>query len=104
MTRPRGEVRQLSPCEAAWLGAIIDADGCVVWSGGKWRIRVAATTLPEIIFTCFRLTEVGLVYGNGNGRWWDWVVAARAHVWEILGQIRNYSMKAQKAFETVTDL
>lgn len=47
--------------EAAWVGAMIEAEGSIYPNGAGWRLNLASTDV-ETLATLLRLTGVGTVY------------------------------------------
>ncbi len=107
-------VRQLSNDEAAWIAAMIDADGTISWSqrSAKHRLLQVAVsnTSEEIISTCLRLVGDGGVSGGKPGTEgvlpvWVWNLANRESLHDLLPRIIPYlAAKRGKAEEMLAYL
>ena len=102
-------VRQLSYEEAAWMGAMIDADGTLSWTKRSdkntlYQVAVGNTEV-EIVATCIRLVGDGGVSGGKPGTLgilpvWVWHLANQESLLELLPQIIPYlAGKRSKAEE-----
>jgi hypothetical protein len=101
----------MSDVEAAWVGAFVQADGCVHlrrWRAGDNRPQrgpgrtdpaqiVVSQKDVEAISTLLRVTGVGVVryYVKPTGAIYSWTVTARNDVAALLEQIAPYCEKAQ---------
>jgi len=97
-------VREMSDVEAAWVGAIIEGEGCVYYhknheaDAGRWRLTVANTDL-EIISALLRLTGVGHVTRQTKGTQkdvWYWSVNRVNDVAAIAAQCQLFCWKLRK--------
>ena len=97
--------RQMSVVEAAWIGAMLEAEGCCIWYDNNGSRTVRATivnTDPEIMSACLRLTQTGRVTGLLRERHrlcFHWNLNPWNSVQSFLGQVAPYSMKAQVALK-----
>ena len=98
------QVREMSDAEAAWVGAIIDAEGWVliqpIYKVNAVRISVGNTE-PEIISGLLRATGVGTVCHHKRSKphhlpMFQWTANAWNDVMAIAKRCAPYSMKAQK--------
>ena len=95
------------PIEAAWVGAMIEGEGCVWRSKDRasrfWKISVVNTEV-EVISGLIRATGVGNVYelhpaGYAKPHYlasWTWAVYKRNDVLSLVNQCFSYSTKLQK--------
>lgn len=101
------EVRELSPVESAWVGAMVEGEGSLT-SG---QIAVVSTEV-ETLSTLLRFVGGGGVYlhNNGSGHLgkktvWVWRLFRRASVHSLLTQIAPWltskQEKARKMLEAV---
>jgi len=96
-------VRTMTPEEAAWLGAFIDAEGWVgqmhTPSGDYWRITIGSTE-PEYLSAFYRITGVGTVSTQkprlGSKLFIAWSINATKGVEAIARQCAPYSLKVRK--------
>mgnify|MGYP000577376207 CR=1 FL=1 len=105
-------VPMMSAPARAWVGAFIDADGCVGKYKGSGGSRVprtlisAAGTDVEHISTLLRLTRAGRIsmnnsprqFSSGHKPMWQWQVGAQVDVEAILEQCAPYSTKMQSVW------
>lgn len=105
------EARYMTAVEAAYVGAILDTDGCIIChkrEHGKayehqLRVKLGESELSfELISALIRATGVAHIssYGpSGLGRHpvWIWEVQRQNTVEDIISQVRPYSWKAQFA-------
>ena len=94
------ELRTMSPEEAAYVGAMLEADGTTYMrSDGCGRIIIDNRN-PEIMSALLRATGVGRISGyqptNGNFLMLKWAVARLPDVEKITDAVRCYSEKAQR--------
>lgn len=100
--------RNMSEVEAAWVGAMIEAEGAVTYVNGNqgkrdyWMIQVANCDV-EIISALLRATGMGrvcLTFSKlKNPRYqpqWRWAVAKIEDVQELARRLWPYSGKMQK--------
>ena len=106
LRRP-ASVRLMSEIERAWVGAMVEADGCISREKAhpRWDIRVANGNL-EVISALLRATGVGNVYlayymrfGERHSWGWTWQVTRQNDVVALAAQIEHYCTKAQKLKE-----
>ena len=98
-------VRTMSGIEAAWVGAILDGEGCLVKDLREDRNYMRWTvgnTEPELISTLLRATGVGTVLSPKQKKshhrpFFVWNVSRRNEVLDIARQCVPYSLKAQVA-------
>ena len=105
------QVRTLSPVEAAWVGAMVEGEGCIriltTSARGHKQGRMDVTnTEVETNATILRLVGDGGVHhdmGAGrNKRVWRWGLASKLSVISLLKQIIPYlTGKREKAQEMV---
>lgn len=97
-------VREMSDVQAAWVGAIIEAEGSVVFTPRTSlhyaRIQVSNTDV-EIISALMRTTGVGSVCllqqsKLGTKDCWCWAVQARNDIQSLVRQCSLYAMKLQR--------
>lgn len=100
----------MTTVEAAWVGAMIEAEGSVVirtstapGRSGYHELKVVVgNTDPEIISALLRLVGAGTVCVKTFSKQWQrkmcfsWQVQAREDVREIARQCAPFSMKLQK--------
>lgn len=90
--RKQSTVRFLSDCEAAWIGAMVEAEGCVTISPTNVRVVVANTDV-EIISTCLRLVGDGSVclqQMGVNRPVWTWYLGKLYGLTALAPQIAPY--------------
>ncbi|KKK88666.1 hypothetical protein LCGC14_2740840 [marine sediment metagenome] len=99
-------MRIMKPEEAAWVGAMVEAEGSVFpnrtrW-GDYWQVRVSNTDL-EIISALFRATGEGtVIYDNptrehlGNKQQWLWCLSKQAEVKSLAASCQDYCIKLRK--------
>lgn len=96
--RHERRIKEMSPVEAAWVGAIIEGEGhALKGNTPSGSIRVTNTDV-EIISALLRVTGVGNVYlkpEKVNKDCWVWDVSASADVLSLAEQIAPYSVKAR---------
>jgi hypothetical protein len=96
-------VRQMSEVERAYVGALIDTDGCVWWSKRPavgWRVTFGNTYI-ELVAALLRLVGSGSVVSNkGTGfsrkEVLVWRLGAKADVEDLALQCAPYSLKLQR--------
>mgnify|MGYP001611637972 CR=1 FL=1 len=122
MARPIGthrpsSVRSMSPVEASWVGAFIEADGNISiydphpHTDCSCQYVMLKVTQKDIepIATILRLTKVGRVsYTNPSPtptcdayRIWRWEVNAQGDASDLVQQLAPYCAKAQKALPVI---
>ena len=103
------QVRQMSPVEAAYVGAMVDAEGTVRIKDGYWQVNFPNTEV-EYVSAVVRATGIGSVYcrdltgrASSNPRFtpstkllWIWATTRKADVEELARQLSPYSTKMQK--------
>ncbi len=96
---PSPSIRNMTAAEAAYIGAMLDAEGNTPTRENGWGSIVIDISEPEVISALLRASGVGNVYGywptNGNKLMMKWQVARQADLQIILEQIAPYSVKAQ---------
>lgn len=94
----------MTEAERAYVGALIDADGCVSKHGSGLRITFANTNL-ELISALLRAVGRGNVrllngpYRRKNPSWkrfWAWELGCQIEVRELAQQCFPYSQKLQR--------
>ncbi len=109
MTMPKGyrlpsRLRNMTEVEAAYLGAMIDGEGCITNSGrGHRQIKFGNTDI-ELISACLRATGIGgielrLPRGLSKLPLWIWNVGRAQEIEDLCRRIAPYSMKAQRELE-----
>lgn len=99
--RKPSQVRQMTPIEAAWVGAMIEGEGCISISRShsdtydNYHLIVGNNSL-EVISAMLRATGTGNVYLRANGRLFTWEVGRINSIYDIARQIAPYSEKAQR--------
>lgn len=90
-------VRTMTEIERAWLGAMVEAEGCVGYYNKYWRINIVNTDL-EIVSTALRLTQVGNItkHKGENKICWVWAVERKNDVMNLSKQLNTYCMKTRK--------
>jgi len=100
----KSNVREMSPVEAAWIGAMIEAEGSVIFrpqhSGHLAKISMTNCD-PEVLSAMLRVTGAGHLYPAPVHRWgrkpvFHWGISAWNEVKDIVRQCAAYSMKLQK--------
>jgi len=104
-------LREMSEVEAAWVGAVVDTDGCVYRNRNVTvpftTVSVVNTSL-ELISALLRVTGTGSIYYRARGwtRWGErktptltWAVGGRKTIRALLERIAPYSTKAQQHLE-----
>ena len=94
------QIRHMNDEERAYVGAMIDAEGCVTFTPKLHRLTInVSNTSLEIISALLRATHVGRVYpyrrDDGRKQVWAWVVQAKMDALEIISYCRRYSTKLQ---------
>jgi hypothetical protein len=102
--------RRIREPEAAWLGALIDGEGSVIYkkrdgSPRSLRLQICNTD-PELLSSCLRVTQLGTVYSvpHNQPNWrpaFHWVLQDKVAVENLLRRISKYSAKAQRALEAI---
>ena len=99
-------IRQMSSTEAAYVGAMLDAEGCVVKRGSgtnTWPHISIVNQNVEIISAIIRATGGGRVYNHHRAKQenicWLWVMARARNTYGLASQLAPYSMKAQKVLD-----
>lgn len=84
-TKP-SQVRQMTPCEVAWVGALVEGEGSI--EVNRPFVSVASTEV-ETLSTLIRFVGAGaLVMQKGVNRpCWVWRLYRRASVRDLLRQI-----------------
>lgn len=86
--------------EAAYLGALIDTDGCVpCYLGRYWHITFYNNEI-ELVANALRLTGVGRVHHSKQGGW-IWGVYRNEDVMPLMQRLQSYSLKIQRALEKI---
>jgi len=105
---PSGPGRQLRPEEAAWLGAMLDAEGCVTTTPDGHRVQYISisNTEIELISAVLRAAGVGTVWAllrkaSHHRQAWRWQLARIADLTALLPQLEVYSLKAQRALSLI---
>lgn len=79
--------------EAAWVGALIEGEGCVTFGRSNWSLVVASTEI-ETVATLLRLTGAGtvcLASRPPNRRpVWRWCVARKIDLRAVMWQVYPY--------------
>ncbi len=98
------KAKDMSSIECAYVGAFLDAEGCLTphheWPR-SW-IMQACNTEVELISALLRATGVGRVYYEdrsalGTQSMWTWMVQPYNDVLAIVRQLQPFSLKAQVA-------
>jgi hypothetical protein len=91
----------MTEVEAAWVGAMLDADGWVTVVVGSGPLIVIGNTGLEIISALLRATGLGRVYYSpppsckGSLAQWRWSVLRKKEAEELCRRVITYSIKAQ---------
>jgi hypothetical protein len=98
MNYQSSRVRKMTEPEAAWVGAMIEAEGSVVFAP---QVRVAVVNSdPEIISALLRATGSGTVQIRqphlGTKLLYCWWMSKWREVQALVAQAGPYSMKLQK--------
>lgn len=93
----------MTAVEAAWVGAMVEAEGSVVLNPRYQRVDVINTD-PEILSAMLRATGAGTVIfkPNSNPRYrpgFYWTLCRRLEIRELVRQCSGYSMKLQRLQE-----
>lgn len=91
-------VREMTEPERAWVGAFIEADGCVYWrKNHKHKIPCITVSQKEVepISTLLRFTGVGTISRHKAGCWL-WNVQCLADVQRIAEMCADYCPKLQQ--------
>lgn len=104
-------MRVLSSVEAAWLGALVEGEGCVQITyrskegrSDCWRVYVGSTEI-ETISTILRLVGDGKIYcvfptKLARKILWKWQLSSKQAVHDFMCQLRPYLItKGDKYFE-----
>jgi hypothetical protein len=103
-------LRVMTEVEAAWVGAMIEAEGSIYlhpqYNQQRMRIDVCNTD-PEIISALLRLTGIGSVYVDmprdtrlGTKPAYHWLVHQYLNAGALARRIAAYSPKAQRLLDT----
>ena len=96
--KPR-RVAEIADGEArAWLGAMIEAEGCVTPHASRargWRVEVTNKD-PEVISAFLRWFGAGSVSYRPDSGVMVWYVDRRADVSSVAEQLTPYCMKVRK--------
>lgn len=99
-------MRNMTEVEAAWTGAMIEAEGSVRRCGRRVprRLTVCSTDV-ETIATLLRLTGIGRVYSRSIARMphakkpqWEWTVSRQADIDAVLTRVAPYLITKQPSF------
>ncbi|KKN19513.1 hypothetical protein LCGC14_0945000 [marine sediment metagenome] len=104
----------MTEVEKAWIGAMLQADGCVSRFGEQgrgykyWRFTFTNTDI-ELVSTVLRLTGMGGVSyhpppplrpdGYPRSEWWTWELANQPKVNQLAQDLAPYCTKARKVLE-----
>ena len=101
--RPLTVLRPMSDTEAAYVGALVDTDGCVPYAKGKYWYILFDNTEIELVANVLRLTGVGWVRYNPKEHkdMWHWGVYRREDVAALMQRLKPYSLKVQRALEKI---
>ena len=108
--------RDLTEIEAAWLGAMVEGEGSVIWRKSATCRRRSQAVLQvcnsdvEVIATCLRLAGTGCVYLRTMTKqpphWkpvWFWLVSAQRDIVYLLSRIHPYlTSKQERARDIVS--
>jgi hypothetical protein len=101
-------LREMSEPEAAWVGAMLDAEGSIRISTSGYPTLQVVNTNPEILSALLRATGIGRIYWRKPSVVYQarlpvfqWLVQQRDNARALLTRIQTYSMKAQRALESV---
>ncbi len=100
-------VREMSTIEAAWMGAMIDGEGCILRQqqrGFDYTRLSMGNTEPELVSAFLRATGVGCIIMGQQKKahhrpFFNWTVNRQNDVFEIIRQCRPFSIKCQQALE-----
>lgn len=99
-------LRKLTDLEAAWLGAFVEADGCVfvrTFTDGQQPKPHVVISQREVapVATALRLTQVGYVQYQTHypNPMWVWTVSRLNDAHALLVQLAPYSWKVQNLLE-----
>jgi len=102
--RPQAPVspslRAMSAVEAAYVGALVDTDGCVDCSSGYWHIQFANNEV-ELVAAPLRLTGVGRIQYRRRTGSWEWKVGRINDVRALMEQLQPFSLKIQRALAKI---
>lgn len=100
-------MRDMSEVECAYIGALVDGEGCVCQTRDKyryWQVRVGNTD-PELISVLLRATGAGCVYGQAKNSAWGtkpisvWQLAKQNDVLCLARRCAPFSFKLQRILE-----
>lgn len=107
------KLRDMNEVECAYLGALMDGEGCALVVNKKyWSIRISNTE-PELVSAPLRITGKGSVnalmpsYG-GEGdlkpQAFVWILGVQEDIAELAARVAPYSMKMQKILANPVEL
>lgn len=111
--RRPSRVRQMTPVEAAWVGAMVEGEGSLYLHKASRNFHLAVgNTEVETISTLLRFTNDGTVYcqrpAEKNVRrkiLWIWSVTAQEAITDILRQVIPYlTGKQEHAIEVMKEV
>lgn len=93
-------LRRMTAVEQAWVGAFIEADGCVSWDKTprcpRWLVFVTQVD-PEPISTLLRFTGAGSVYARHHPRLiFVWTLYRIKEVQDIAAQCAEFCPKLRR--------
>lgn len=118
-------VREMSPVEAAWMGAIFEGEGSgvvgVYRTGARRKLQntiraCVANSDPEVLSACLRLTGAGRIYYRAVNHaavqrlipsakpMYQWWLGRKNDALDFLRQIAPYSWKAEGTLQRVQAL
>ncbi len=101
---PASELREMSDIEAAYIGALVDTDGCVPHVSERYWYVFFDNTEIELVANVLRITGVGRVHYRPRERYkdmWCWGVCRKRDVMALMQRLRPYSLKIQRALEKI---
>ena len=103
--RPLDGLKPMLDIEAAYVGALIDTDGCVTYVGGRYWHILFTNTEVELVSNALRLTGTGRIsYRHRGGHYkdiWKWGVYRGGDVAALMKRLKPYSLKVQRALDKI---
>jgi hypothetical protein len=101
-------MKRMTPVQRAWIGALIEGEGCVTLRSAPYQPHQAVVTVvncdPEILSALLRVTGTGVVKprpapsGISKLQGYTWTVMRRLEIESLVNQCAKYSPKLQRIY------